>query len=58
MVVSGQYHALDDLQPRRNPCTHGIRGWVGLIAGLDVLGKIITVLPLTGFAHRIFQPVA
>jgi hypothetical protein len=40
------------------PVPNGIRCWVGLRAGLDVLGKRITVLPLTGFAHQIFKPVA
>jgi hypothetical protein len=40
----------------KNLCTHGIRGWVDPIAGLDDLEK--RNLSLLGFKFRTTQPVA
>jgi len=39
MVVSGQYHAPNDLFPERNPGPHWIGRWVGPIVRLDTFEK-------------------
>jgi hypothetical protein len=48
--VIGQPHALASLS--RN---HGIEGWVGLTAYMDVMKKE-NVCPLDGFKRRLAQP--
>jgi hypothetical protein len=59
MEVSGQLHAPSALPSReRAPRTHWIRGWVGPIAGLDVVVKRKIPSTCRKSNPPIFQPVA
>ena len=57
MEMSGKFHAPVALPSKRNADPHGIGGWVGPSAGLDVL-EMKSFLPLPTFEPQIVQPVA
>ena len=44
MEVSGEVHAPASLPSGENPGSHGIGGWVGPRAGLDVLLLLLLLL--------------
>jgi hypothetical protein len=53
--VIGQSHAPASLSRKKSPDNHGIEGWVGLTAYMDVMKKE-NVCPLDGFKRRLVQP--
>ena len=56
MQLSGQLHAPAVLAPRKNPGTHGTRGWVRPRAGTD--GFVENARAPTGIRTRTVQAVA
>jgi len=42
MQVNGELHAPATVPRGKNPGTHWVGGWVGLMAGLDTVFKLIS----------------